>query len=66
MATVVSRHFLGNFPAFKVPAYHLVSPLELIPYAVLGLLSGLVALLFTQVLCFSEDFLMITSSFQGS
>ena len=56
MATVVSRHFLGNFPAFEVPAYHLVSPIELIPYAVLGLLSGLVALLFTKVLCFSEDF----------
>ncbi len=56
MATVVSRHFLGNFPAFEVPAYHLVSPVELIPYAILGLLSGLVALLFTKVLCFSEDF----------
>ncbi|MBN2810173.1 MAG: chloride channel protein [Deltaproteobacteria bacterium] len=56
MATVVSRHFLGNFPAFEVPAYHLVSPLELIPYAVLGLLAGLVALLFTEVLCLSEDF----------
>ncbi len=56
MATVVSRHFLGNFPAFEVPAYHLVSPIELIPYAVLGLLAGLVALLFTKVLCFFEDF----------
>ncbi|MCD6535251.1 MAG: chloride channel protein [Deltaproteobacteria bacterium] len=56
MATVVSRHFLGNFPAFEVPAYHLVSPIELIPYAILGLLSGLVALLFIQVLSFSEDF----------
>ena len=56
MATVVSRHFLGNFPAFEVPAYHLVSPLELIPYAILGLLAGLTALLFTQVLCFFEDF----------
>ncbi len=56
MATVVSRHFLGNFPAFEVPAYHLVSPIELIPYAILGLLAGLVALLFTNTLCFFEDF----------
>ena len=56
MATVVSRHFLGNFPAFEVPAYHLVSPIELIPYAILGLVAGLVALLFTKVLCFFEDF----------
>ncbi len=56
MATVVSRHFLGDFPAFTVPVYHLVSPLELFPYVVLGLLSGLAAVLFTQVLCFFEDF----------
>ncbi len=56
MATVVSRHFLGDFPAFEVPVYQLVSPLELLPYVILGLLSGLVALLFTQVLCFFEDF----------
>ena len=44
IATVVSRHFLGDFPAFEVPEYHLVSPLELIPYAVLGLLALLVVL----------------------
>jgi CIC family chloride channel protein len=56
MATVVSRHFLGDFPAFEVPVYHLVSPLELFPYVILGLLSGLAAVLFTQVLCFFEDF----------
>ena len=56
MATVVSRHFLGDFPAFEVPAYHLVSPIELIPYVILGLLAGLVALLFINILCFFEDF----------
>jgi CIC family chloride channel protein len=56
MATVVSRHFLGDFPAFEVPVYHLVSPIELFPYVILGLLSGLAALLFTQVLCWFEDF----------
>ncbi len=56
IATVVSRHFLGDFPAFEVPAYHLVSPLELIPYAILGVLSGAVALLFTKTLYRLEDF----------
>ncbi|MBN2333461.1 MAG: chloride channel protein [Deltaproteobacteria bacterium] len=56
MATVVSRHFLGDFPAFEVPHYELVSPFELVPYAVLGLLAGLVALLFTKVLYFLEDY----------
>jgi len=56
MATVVSRHFLGDFPAFEVPHYELISPLELIPYAILGLLAGLVALLFIKVLYSLEDF----------
>ena len=56
LATVVSRHFLGDFPAFEVPKYHLVSPVELIPYALLGVLAGLVALLFTRTLYKLEDF----------
>ena len=56
VATVVSRHFLGDFPAFEVPHYQLVSPLELIPYAILGLLAGAVALLFTRSLYSIEDF----------
>jgi len=55
-ATVVSRHFLGNFPAFVVHPYQLVSPLELINYVVLGFLAGIVAVLFIKVLYFSEDF----------
>ncbi len=54
-ATVVSRHFLGDFPAFEVPAYSLQSPFELLAYTVLGLLAGLVALLFTRVLYGAED-----------
>ena len=55
-ATVVSRHFLGDFPAFTVPAYNLVSPLELINYVVLGFLAGAVAIAFIKALYFSEDF----------
>jgi len=56
MATVVSRFFLGNFPAFEVPKYDLVSPIELIPYAILGLIAGLVALLFIKTLYSLEDY----------
>ncbi len=56
MATVVSRHFLGDFPAFAVPPYELVSPFELIPYAILGIMAGLVALLFIKTLYSLEDF----------
>jgi CIC family chloride channel protein len=55
-ATIVSRHYLGDFPAFVVPKYHLVSPLELINYAILGFLAGLVAVAFIKALYFTEDY----------
>jgi len=56
VATVVSRYFLGNYPAFVVPKYELNSPNELFFYGILGLLAGLVALLFIRVLYRLEDF----------
>jgi len=56
VATVVSRSFLGNYPAFEVPKYDLNSPNELFFYGILGLLAGLVALLFIKVLYKFEDF----------
>jgi CIC family chloride channel protein len=56
VATVVSRWFLGNYPAFEVPEYQLVSPVELIPYAILGIIAGLVALMFIKVLYSIEDY----------
>jgi len=54
-ATVVSRHFLGDFPAFVVPAYRLVSANELFAYGALGIIAGLVALLFVRMLYGAED-----------
>jgi CIC family chloride channel protein len=54
-ATVVSRLFYGNYPAFMVPKYELVHPLELIPYALLGLICGLVAIFYVKVLYLFED-----------
>ena len=54
-ATVVSRHFLGDFPAFEVPAYSLVSPFELLAYTVLGVLAGIAALVFIRALYGAED-----------
>jgi CIC family chloride channel protein len=53
--TVVSQHFLGDFPAFQVPAYHLVHAGELFAYAGLGILAGLVALAFIRTLYGTED-----------
>ncbi len=54
-ATVVSRHFLGNFPAFIVPKYEMVSVFELIPYTLLGICGGITALVFMKFLYRMED-----------
>ena len=55
VATVISRFFLGNHPAFEVPGYELVSPFELIPYMLVGVAAGLVALVFMRTLYATED-----------
>jgi CIC family chloride channel protein len=44
------RLLLGNDPLFKVPQYQLVSPVEFLIYAVLGLLGGLLSVAFTKLL----------------
>jgi CIC family chloride channel protein len=54
-ASVVSRYALGNHPAFTVPAYTLVSPWELLFYALLGLLAALVGWSFVGVLDYAES-----------
>jgi len=56
MATVVSRHYLGDFAAFDVPPYQLISPYELIFYFGMGLFCGVVALAFIRVLYFFEAY----------
>ncbi len=44
--TIISRIHFGDFPAFVVPDYMIVSFLEFPAFAILGVLSALVALLF--------------------
>ena len=56
IATTISRHLLGNEPAFTVPLYQMVNPVEIVFYIILGLLAGLAALLFIHVLDFSEEY----------
>ncbi len=56
VATVLSRFFLGNHPAFEVPPYEIVSPFELLPYMVSGAIAGLVAVAFIKSISFFEDF----------
>ncbi|UCH21376.1 MAG: chloride channel protein, partial [Deltaproteobacteria bacterium] len=55
VATAVSRHFLGNSPAFIVPAYELVSVWEFPLYLALGVFCALVAVTFTRTLYKMED-----------
>jgi CIC family chloride channel protein len=56
VATAASRYFLGDFPAFIVPAYELVSAWELPLYVLLGLFCALVGVAFTKTLYRIEDF----------
>jgi len=55
--TIISRSFLGNYPAFilPVPAFSLESPYELIFYLLLGLIAGITAVFFIHMLYGVED-----------
>ncbi len=55
-ATVISRSFLGNQPAFQVPPFDLINITDFAYYLVFGFLTAIVAWLFIQVLYKSEDF----------
>lgn len=49
-AVVVSRWFLGDDPLFRVPAFELTHPSELLVYALLGIVGGLLGTLLVRVL----------------
>jgi CIC family chloride channel protein len=55
ISTLTSRLIIGDFSAFTVPKYTLISVWEIGPYILLGIISGLVALLFIKSLYFFED-----------
>lgn len=55
ISTLTSRLLIGDFSAFIVPKYSLISVWEIGPYILLGLVSGLVAILFIKTLYFFED-----------
>ncbi len=56
IATTTSRYLHGGKAIFDVPYYQMVNPIEIIFYIILGLLSGLVALLFIHSLDKCEHF----------
>lgn len=49
---------LGDEPLFHVPAYQLVSPIELLWYAVLGLVGGLVSVAFVKALLWQRKYFL--------
>jgi CIC family chloride channel protein len=55
IASVVTRTFMGDHPAFNVPSYSLVSAWEMPLYMVLGVLCGAIAVLFTNSLHQTES-----------
>jgi len=54
-ATVLSRHVLGDSPAFGVPEYDLLRAAEFVPYTVLGLLAGLTSVVFIGAVYRTQD-----------
>jgi CIC family chloride channel protein len=51
-SSVVMRTFLGSQPMFRVPAYTLAHPAELLSYAVLGVVGGFLSLAFTKIIVY--------------
>ena len=58
-ASVISRLYFGDFPAFFVPSYHIASYWEFPAFALLGLTCALVAILF-QFAIMSTDWVART------
>ena len=51
-AVVVSRFFLGNEPLFSVPEFQLTHSSELIVYAAIGVVGGLLSVLFVRLISY--------------
>ena len=57
-SAVVMRSFLGGEPMFRVPAYTLAHPAELLAYALLGVVSGVLSLAFTKIIALFRPMLL--------
>ncbi len=55
VGSVVSRLFLGNFPAFQPPPFALVHHWELLIYLLLGIAGGMVAILFIRMISVTDS-----------
>jgi CIC family chloride channel protein len=57
-SVVVMRNFLGAEPLFRVTSYRLGHPSELVAYAVLGVVGGFAAVIFTRLIATLRPWLM--------
>ena len=55
IASVVVRYFLGDYPAFEIPEYSLVSAWEIPLYVIMGGVMSVLGVTFTRLLDFIED-----------
>ena len=53
-SVIVSRWFLGDQALFRIPAYHLVHPAELLAYAALGVIGGVSSLAFVKLVSYAR------------
>ncbi|WP_433618275.1 chloride channel protein [Dactylosporangium sp. CA-139114] len=54
-SSAISRALLGDHPFLALPAFHVVSPVEYVWYAALGLVAAIVGVGFSRVLYLVED-----------
>lgn len=54
-AAIISRIHFGDFPAFNIPDYQIVSFLEFPAFLILGAVSALVAIILIKAIFFTED-----------
>lgn len=47
-SVVVMRLFLGSEPLFRIPSVEIIRPLELVAYALLGLIGGIASVVFAR------------------
>jgi CIC family chloride channel protein len=53
-SVVVSRWFLGDQALFRIPAYHLAHPAELLAYAALGVMGGVSSLVMVKLIAYAR------------
>lgn len=54
-ASIISRVFLGDRPAFEVPGYVMISPFSILLFLLLGLIAAIVGIMFIRMLNYSEN-----------